>query len=130
MLAYSTEIALFILLIFTFGFSAGEKLTDFTGNLNWLKTYFKGTFMVKYLKVALIKVVIFEIAATILCILGLVELFTSKVPQMGLYGCILCIVTLFAFLIGQRIVRDYDGARNTVIYLVPSILLLYLLTHL
>ncbi|GLB52914.1 hypothetical protein NBRC110019_19540 [Neptunitalea chrysea] len=124
-----TEIAILLLLIITFGYSSYEKIADFKGQLAWLTDYFKNTFMQRFIKIALIKVLIFEVIATILCVLGVVALIIEKSPHMALYGCILCVLVLFFFVIGQRIVKDYDGARNTVIYLIPSFFLLYLLTH-
>ncbi|GLB48161.1 DoxX family protein [Neptunitalea lumnitzerae] len=125
-----TEVLLLVLLIITFGYSAFEKISDFKGQVFWLTDYFKNTFMARFIKIALIKVLVLEVIATLLCIVGSFYLITENMPQIALYGCILCVLVLFSFVIGQRIVKDYDGARNTVIYLIPAFALVYLLSHL
>lgn len=123
-----TEILLLLFFCITFGFSAYEKIFDFKGQINWLTEYFKGTLMEKLVKISVIKILILEVITTGLCLAGIIQLFTRQTKDIALWGCLTGIAVLLAFLTGQRIVKDYDGARNTVIYLIPSFFLLHLLT--
>ncbi len=122
-----TEILLLFFLSITFGFSAFEKITDFKGQVFWLNDYFKDSFMKHFVKLSIVKIFIFEIIATFLCVAGIIELIWFESKTFALLGCILCIAVLLALLIGTRLVKDYDGARNMVIYLIPAFFLLYLL---
>lgn len=122
-----TETLLLFLLIVTFGFSAFEKITDFKGQVFWLNDYFKNSFMKHFVKLSIIKILVFEIIATCLCVAGVIELIWFESKTFALWGCLLCIAVLLALLIGTRLVKDYDGARNMVIYLIPAFFLLYLL---
>ena len=45
--------------------------------------------------------------------------------EFGLYGGVMSCVTLLLLLFGQRIAKDYDGARTIVIYFIPAILAVY-----
>jgi hypothetical protein len=44
---------------------------------------------------------------------------------MGDYACMVSCVTLLLLLFGQRVAKDYDGARTIVIYLIPALLGVY-----
>jgi drug/metabolite transporter superfamily protein YnfA len=46
----------------------------------------------------------------------------------GLYGAIFSCITLIFLLVGQRMAKDYDGARTIVIYFIPAILATYWLS--
>ncbi|SFU27218.1 hypothetical protein SAMN05216480_101107 [Pustulibacterium marinum] len=122
-----TQVAILLLFIFTFGFSAFEKITDFKGQVLWLNDYFKNSFMKHFVKLSILKILFFEIIATFLCVAGIIELIWFEGKTFALLGCLLCIAVLLALLIGTRLVKDYDGARNMVIYLIPAFFLLYLL---
>ena len=73
-------------------------------------------------------VLVMEIAATIIMIVGAYMLFTSDDGTMALYGLVLSALTLLALLFGQRIAKDYVGAMTLVVYYIPTILGIYLLT--
>ena len=45
----------------------------------------------------------------------------------GFYGAILAAITLLMLLLGQRVAKDYAGAQTIVVYLIPTIFLLYLM---
>jgi hypothetical protein len=47
---------------------------------------------------------------------------------LGYYGAIISCVTLLFLLFGQRLAKDYDGARTIVIYFIPAVLAVFLLS--
>jgi hypothetical protein len=53
---------------------------------------------------------------------------TKDSTVMALYGANLSCLTLIFLLFGQRIAKDYDGARTIVIYFVPAVLAVYMLS--
>lgn len=68
-----------------------------------------------------------EIAAGILCIVGIIELCINGGRTYGKYGAALSCITLLMLLFGQRVAKDYDGARTIAIYFISAVLGLYLL---
>ena len=72
-------------------------------------------------------ILVLEIIAGILCIAGVIQLLLNDVRTFGFYGAIFSSITLIFLLFGQRIAKDYDGARTIAIYFVPAVLGVYLL---
>ena len=68
-----------------------------------------------------------EIAAGVLSVMGLVHLALYNDATFALYGALVSAITLLMLLLGQRVAKDYEGAKTIVIYLVPTVFLLYLL---
>jgi len=122
-----TPILLLLLLTITFLQSGYDKIKDWKGNVSWLKGHFSGTIFANSVPLALFIILILEIFSGVLCISGIIELFTSPTSEIGYYGAILSCITLLFLLFGQRIAKDYDGARTIVIYFIPAIMAVYLL---
>ncbi|MGB5435084.1 MAG: DoxX family membrane protein [Maribacter sp.] len=123
----STEILLSLFLAITFVQSGLDKLFDWGGNLSWLKGHFENTPLKNMVPLLLGIVLALEVVAGILCAIGIVQLARNGETELGFYGAILSCVVLLMLLFGQRVAKDYDGARTIVIYFVPAILLVYLL---
>jgi len=126
---FATEILLLIFLIITFFQSGLDKLLDWNGNVAWLKDHFANTFVGKIVPLSLGLILILEIIATVLCVAGIYNLITTGDKMMAFYAAIVSSFTLFLLLLGQRIAKDYDGARTIVIYFIPTVFLVYALTH-
>jgi len=126
---FATEILLLIFLIITFFQSSLDKLLDWNGNVAWLKDHFANTFVGKIVPLSLGLILILEIIATVLCVAGIYNLITTGDKMMAFYAAIVSSFTLFLLLLGQRIAKDYDGARTIVIYFIPTVFLVYALTH-
>ncbi len=122
-----TEILLLIFLIITFLQSGLDKITDWKGNISWLKEHFSKTMFKDIVPLLVSIILITEIVAGVLCVIGIYEILTSGSKLIAFYGGILSSVVLFMLLFGQRIAKDYDGARTIVIYFIPTIFLVYLL---
>lgn len=126
-LNHLNEAVLLLFLAITFLQSGLDKILDFKGNLSWLKGHFSKTLFRNTVPQLLIVLLIIETATGVLSLAGLVELYTTGAGRLALLSAILGNVALLMLLLGQRIAKDYDGARTIVIYLMPSIFLLYLL---
>jgi len=122
-----TEILLLIFLIITFIQSGVDKISDWTGNVSWLKGHFSKTPLKNIVPLMLAIILVVEIVAGILCVIGVYELATSNSSLMAFYGAILSCITLLMLLFGQRVAKDYVGAMTIAVYFVPAIFLVYLL---
>ncbi len=126
-LDHLTVAVLLVFLAITFLQSGLDKLLDFQGNLSWLKGHFSKTPFRNAVPLLLAVLLIVETATGVLSIAGLIEIFLSGESRLALLAAVLANAALLMLLFGQRIAKDYDGARTIVIYLMPSIFLLYLL---
>lgn len=121
-------ILILVLLAVTFIQSGYDKISDWKGNIEWLKGHFSQTPLRNQVPAALMFLLILEIIAGILCISGCVENFLTGGRTLGLYGAIVSCVSLIIMLFGQRLAKDYDGARTIVIYFIPAVAAVYWLS--
>ena len=126
-LDHITEIILLLFLTITFLQSGLDKILDWKGNIGWLKEHFSKTFMGKMVEINVAIILVIETVAGILAILGIYQLIVNDNATLGFYAAILSAITLLLLLFGQRVAKDYDGARTIVIYLIPTIFALYIL---
>lgn len=127
-MAQATPILILALLAVTFLQSGYDKIKDWKGNVEWLKGYFAESVLANQVPIALFTILILEIFSGVLCVSGIIELFGSPSSEVGLYGAVLSSITLIFLLFGQRIAKDYDGARTIVIYFIPAIMAVYILS--
>lgn len=126
-LDHITEIILLLFLAITFLQSGLDKILDWKGNIGWLKEHFSKTFMGKMVEINVAIILVIETVAGLLAILGIYQLIINDNATLGFYAAILSAITLLLLLFGQRVAKDYDGARTIVIYLIPTIFALYIL---
>lgn len=126
-LEYPAEVILLLFAVITFLQSGLDKIFDWRGNLSWLKGHFKESPFRNMVPLLLGTVTVVEVLAGILCAIGTVQLLTTGSKEMALYGAIISCVALLMLLFGQRMTKDYAGAQTIVIYLVPSVFLVFLL---
>ncbi len=122
------SILILIFLAVTFIQSAYDKTMYWNDNLSWLKGHFAKTPIRNMVPFSLFLILILELASGILCISGCVQLLINNQRDFGLYGAITSCVTLIFLLIGQRMAKDYDGARTIVIYFIPAVMACYWLS--
>ena len=122
-----TEVLLLLFLIITFLQSGIDKVFDWTGNHSWLKGHFEGTPLQGLVPFLLFTILLVEMIAAILCLVGLYQIVVIGKSTIALYGAIMSSVSLLMLLFGQRLAKDYDGAKTIAIYFVPAIFLVYLL---
>lgn len=118
--------AILLVLLFlaiTFIQSGYDKVIDWKGNIEWLKGHFSQTFLKNSVPLALLLILALEILSGAFCVIGGIEILMTGNDDFALIGGVLSCITLLLLLLGQRIAKDYDGARTIVIYFIPAILL-------
>ncbi|SEL83206.1 DoxX protein [Maribacter orientalis] len=126
-LDHATEILLLLFLIITFLQSGFDKISDWNGNVSWLKEHFSKTPLKNIVPLMVGIILVTEVVAGILCLIGIYQLLSTGNPLFAIYGAILSCVTLLMLLFGQRVAKDYEGAKTIAVYFIPSILLVFLL---
>lgn len=124
---FAAEALLLIFLIITFLQSAIDKLLDWKGNLTWLSGHFSQTPFRSFVPALLFILTTTEFAAGILCGIGLFQLVMGNGSTLAFSGALVSCLALLMLLFGQRIAKDYEGARTIVVYFIPAVFLLFLL---
>ncbi len=127
LIAHATEILILLFLIITFLQSGIDKVFDWTGNLNWLKGHFADTPLHAIVPVLLSVLLLVEMSAGVLCALGIYQLVIIGKSTLALYGAIVSCAALLMLLFGQRLAKDYDGAKTVAVYFIPAVFLVFLL---
>lgn len=125
-----TQVAPLLVLAFlaiTFLQSGYDKIKDWKGNVEWLNGHFSNTILAKQVPLALGTILLLEIVSGVLCVSGIIQniMQDGVIRGLGFYGAILSCITLLFLLFGQRLAKDYDGARTIVIYFIPAVLLVF-----
>jgi hypothetical protein len=109
-------------LALTFIMSAHEKLFHWNDTMAWLKAHLEKTILKKNVPIATGILVFLELISGILCIVGIVELYINGGRMFGFYGAVYSCITLLFMLFGQRLAKDFDGARTIAIYFMVAVL--------
>ena len=72
-------------------------------------------------------ILVLEVLAGILMLIGVYQLASSTNVEMALWGMELSALTLIFLLIGQRLAKDYAGAMTLAVYFIISVFGVYLL---
>ena len=121
------QLLVLALLAITFLQSGYDKIKDWKGNVEWLIGHFSNTVLAKQVPLALGTILLLEIVSGDVCVSGIIQniMQDSVIRGLGFYGAILSCITLLFLLFGQRLAKDYDGARTIVIYFIPAVLLVF-----
>ena len=122
------SILVLLFLALTFVQSGYDKIFHWKDNLDWLKGHFEKTPLKNMVPFALFHVLVMELISSVLCVVGCVELLINNGRTFGFYGAVFSSITLLMLLFGQRLAKDYDGARTIVIYFVPAVLAVFWLS--
>lgn len=125
LLAFAYGFNLF--LIITYVISSYEKLSDFKGNIAWMKPHFSQSVLKNVVPLALGILVFFEVLTAVIALFSIYKLLLTSDTLALIYANYLNLICLFLMLIAQRLAKDFDGARTIVIYLIPSLMALLLL---
>lgn len=124
---YPAEVLILIFLTITFLISSVEKLSDWKGNVHFIKEHFKNSPLRNSVPLLLSIVLLTEVIACIFMCLGIYQMYTSTNKEFALLGVSLCAVTLLFLLIGQRMAKDYPGAMSLGVYFIITLFGVYLL---
>ncbi len=116
-----------ILLFFAIVFiqSGYDKVTDWQGNLGWLKGHFSKTFIKNYVPQSLMMILVMEVLSGAFSVIGIIQMFVNGSRDWALTAGCFSAATLLFLILGQRMAKDYDGARTIAIYFIPAVLLLH-----
>jgi len=124
---HATTLILLIFLSIVFLQSGVDKLKDWKGNLGWLQSHFSKTLFKNLVAPLLGILLLLELASGLLALAGLVHVALHQNTTIAFYAALLSCITLLFLLLGQRIAKDYEGAKTIVVYLVPAAFLLFIL---
>ncbi len=124
---HSAEILILLFLIVTFLQSGFDKITDWKGNLDFIKGHFKNSPLKNMVPLLLGTILIIEMLAGILMVVGVYQLATSGIKETALLGVELSAITLIFLLIGQRLAKDYAGAMTLTVYFIVTVFGVFLL---
>jgi len=120
------SLLILVFLAITFIQSAYDKIFDWKANIEFLKVHFSKTSILKnYVAQSIVLLVFLELCTGILTLVGCAQLLINGGRTFGFYGAVLSSITLILMLFGQRLAKDYDGARTIAIYFIPSVLAVY-----
>jgi uncharacterized membrane protein YphA (DoxX/SURF4 family) len=119
------SILLLAFLALTFLQSGYEKIFYWKDNVSWLKEHFAKTILKNQVPLALLHLLILELISGILCVVGAIQLLLNSGREFGFYGAVFSCICLLMMLFGQRLAKDYDGARTIVIYFIPAVMAVY-----
>lgn len=121
----TATLLLLVFLAITFLQSGYDKLFHWKDNVSWLKEHFSKTLLRTQVPLALANILILELISGVLCIIGSIELYLTNGKLYGYYGALFSCITLLMLLFGQRLAKDYDGARTIVLYFIPAVIAVY-----
>ncbi|PQJ16247.1 DoxX family protein [Aureicoccus marinus] len=118
-----------LLLFFAIAFlqSGIDKCLDFKGNLAWLKGHFKDSPLASMVPLLLAVLTLTELVAGLFSAVGAVSELFLDLEGWSYWAGLFNILALLMLFFGQRLAKDYEGAKTIAIYMVPAILLLYIL---
>lgn len=121
----AASILILVFLAITFIQSGYDKLFHWKENLDFLKEHFAKTRLKNLVHLALLHLLVLELISGVLSVVGAIELFVNNGRTFGLYGAVFSCITLLMMLFGQRLAKDYDGARTIVLYFIPAVMAVY-----
>ena len=115
------QLAILALLCVLFTQSAIDKITDWSGNIEWLTGHFSETPFRGVVKPLVGTITIFELSTGASCAIGAVTLWLTGERELALLGTTLAALTLLQLFAGQRIAKDYDGAAQIAPYFLIAV---------
>lgn len=124
-MSYPASALILLFLAVTFITSAHDKVFHWNDNVSWLKEHFSKSILKNVVPMSLGIILFLELIAGILSIVGIFELYMTGGRIFGFYAAVFSCITLIFLILGQRLAKDYDGARTIAIYFVPAVLAVY-----
>lgn len=125
---FAPHLLILMFLAITFLQSGIDKISDWSGNLSFLKEHFSKTFLRKSVPLMLGAILVGEIIVGFLSIIGIIQIYISEVTTIGFYASVIAAKILLALLFGQRIAKDYAGAMTISVYFMVTVFGVYLMS--
>jgi len=125
---FAPHLLILIFLAITFLQSGIDKISDWNGNLSFLKEHFSKTFLRKSVPLMLGIILFGEIIVGFLSIIGVIQIYISEVTTIGFYASVIAAKILLALLFGQRVAKDYAGAMTIAVYFMVTVFGVYLMS--
>lgn len=126
-----TNPASFFVLLFlaiTFLMSSHEKVFHWKTTLQGMQSYFANSPVKDKVALLMGVLLVTELIAGILAAIGCLQLYINGERNFGFWGAVFSCIALLEMLIGQRLAKDYDGARNITLYFIPAVIGVYWLS--
>jgi uncharacterized membrane protein YphA (DoxX/SURF4 family) len=124
---YPTEVLILVFLIITYVISGYEKISDWKGNVSFIKHHFANSPFKNNVPFLLAILLIVEMIASVLMIIGVYHIYATGAKEIALLGIELSAVSIIFMLIGQRLAKDYPGAMSLGVYFIITFCGVYLL---
>ena len=118
---FAPQLLFLAFIIITFLQSGIDKLTDWKGNVSFLKEHFSKTFLKNTVPLLLGIITFSELVAGVLAILGIIQIYISGSTIIGFYAAVIAAKVLLALLFGQRVAKDYVGAMTIAVYFMITV---------
>jgi uncharacterized membrane protein YphA (DoxX/SURF4 family) len=128
-MAKAPQLLVLAFLAITFLQSGFDKITDWKGNLSYIKSVFEKTFLKKSVPFLLTFVTFGEIIGGLLTLAGIIQIYFYQKMAIGLLGAVICAKILLALLFGQRVAKDYAGAMTIAVYFIIAVFGVWILQN-
>ena len=105
-----------------------DKILDWKGNIEFIKSHFKNSPLRNNVPLLLAIILTIEIAAGVFMIIGTYQIYSSGLKEIALIGVELSAVALIFLLIGQRLAKDYAGAMTLAVYFIITLFGVFLMS--
>ena len=126
---YATELLVLAFVLITFMQSGIDKITDWSGNVAYIKSVFEKTFLAKFSTFLLAIIAVAEVVVGVLAIIGIYQILAHQDTFYGWLALVLSAKVLLALLFGQRIAKDYAGAMTIAVYFGVVLFGVYVFSH-
>lgn len=124
---FAPQLLILVFIVITFLQSGVDKITDWNGNVSFLKEHFSKTFLRNSVPLLLLIILISEVIVGFLSIVGIVQIYVSGTTTIGLFAAVIASKVLLMLLFGQRVAKDYAGAMTIAVYFMVTVFGVYLL---
>lgn len=104
-----------------------DKLTDYKGNLEWLKGHFSKSFLRNMVPFMVMSITILELASGILALIGIPHLIITGELYLAKMAVLISLFSLTCLFFGQRIAKDYPGAASLIGYIAFTVISFFII---
>ena len=119
--SFAQELVILIALAIVFLQSAIDKIVDRKGNLEFLSSHFSNSLLKNLVPLLLSKITVVELTAGLASLYAIFEISFLGTKVFAFYACVISAIGLLMLLFGQRIAKDYEGAKTILIYLIFTV---------